>query len=662
MHFLNRSFVHIALLAFVIVLIYSNTLTAPFEFDDTGNIVDNPAIRNIHYFFDTAQFEKLEILDSVRSILNTRYVGYLSFAANYAVHGLDVTGYHLVNILIHILNSVLLYLILQSTFRTPCFQNRNTAAFSADSRNFVALFTSLLFAVHPIQTQAVTFIVQRFASLAALFYLLSLLAYIRFRLDDSASIRRYLFYAVSLISTILAMKTKEFSLLLPLMIGLYEFTFFEGTTIRRLLHLIPYALTICIIPLSMSVAASNMSGANINIMTWDNYLYTQFRVIVTYLRLLVFPVNQNVDYDYPIYRSFLVPEVVLSFLFLLSILSIGIWLFRISRDQNLESSPWYRLSSCGIFWFFITAAPESSVIPIKDVIFEHRMYLPSIGFFLAMTICIMLMFLRLGKRFLQTRKIMTLFMFLLVVIFSVTAYARNYVWKDSVKLWEDIVRKSPNKPLPRYNLGIAYADCGRLHDAINSYNEVIRINYAYSTDVYNNLGLAYLTVGEVDQAIRVLEYISRTSIDSDIHFNLANAYMAKGQADKAVVAYKTALQRRPNDANFHFYLGVAYAKLGLNNEAINEYATVVRLRPDDVAVRNNLGNMYKRVGRVEEAMSEYLNAIRRKPDFAEAHFNLGNTYAGLGRMQEARNEYRITLSLKPDFIQARQQLEKITMK
>jgi tetratricopeptide (TPR) repeat protein len=660
MPLVHRPSVHIIAIVIVVILIYSNTFTAPFAYDDVVNIVHNSAITDIHNFIDTSHFSKAEIFESLRPLLKTRYIGYFSFAVNYAVHGLDVKGYHVVNILIHICNSVLLYLLLQLTFLTPCFQNRNAASISADSRSFVALFTTLLFAVHPIQTQAVTYIVQRFASLAALFYLLSLVSYIRFRLDNNANFaRKCTFYVLSLTSVIAAMKTKEFAILLPVVITLYEFTFFDGMLKKRILRLIPYIVTIAVIPFSLSVPASVVSAANFNI-SRSSYLLTQFRVVVTYLRLLIFPVDQNVDYDYPVYHDFFVPEVLLSVLFLLCLLATGIGLFLLSRNRDRENSHWYRLIACGLFWFFITIAPESSVIPIKDVIFEHRMYLPSIGLFLAATITIELLTLRLGGRIPMARKAVVSFMVILAALFSAATYARNNVWNDSVRLWEDIVRKSPNKPGPRYNLGISYADSGRINDAVASYKAAIRIDPDYTTDVYNNLGLAYIALGQVEEAIRVYKYASDIAkLDGDIHFNLANAYMSQGRTAEAASEYKAAIGLKPDKANFHFYLGVAYVKLGLDNEAINEYTKVIQLNPGDVVARNNLGNIYKNRGQVENALNEYRTALRINPEFAEAHYNIGRLYASLGRIDEAKSAFSAALRLKPDLVEARRQMEKL---
>ena len=216
--------------------------------------------------------------------------------------------------------------------------------------------------------------------------------YIKARGLDSSKKAGYLFYAMSIISTILAMRTKEIAFTLPVMIILYEWMFFKGDVRKRLLYIFPFLLTMLIIPLTLMGFKGSPDGvigvdeltriAGIGLSRWD-YLITEFRVIVTYIRLLFFPINQNLDYDYPIYRTFLNPEVLLSFLFLLALFGLGAYLFYVSTRTEKGNRLWLRMVSFGIFWFFVTLSVESSIIPIVDVIYEHRLYLPSVGFFLA---------------------------------------------------------------------------------------------------------------------------------------------------------------------------------------------------------------------------------------------------------------------------------------
>jgi tetratricopeptide (TPR) repeat protein len=670
---LNKPFIHVLTIIFVVLLIYSNTFNAPFQFDDAPNIVDNPAIKDFQYFSDTSRAESIDVANN-KALFKTRYIGYLTFALNYRLHGLDVTGYHLVNIFIHMFNSLLLYRLMTLTLRTPFFSAAGGhLALPDSSRSFIAFFTTLIFAVHPIQTQAVTYIVQRFASLATLFYLMSLVMYIKWKEKKEQQANRYaspaMFYTVSLVSAVLAMKTKEFAFTLPVVMTMYELMFFDGKTIKRLLYLVPFFLTILLIPLSLADTGSsltdisgindeavNMSGASESISRPD-YLFTQFRVIVTYVRLLFFPVNQNIDYDYPIYKSFFSPAVFLSFLFLLSLIIAGIYVYRLSKRSETKDRYWFRLISFGIFWFFIALFAESGIIPIRDVIFEHRVYLPSVGFFMILTVAIGAGLERWGSSTAHVKKAVLYVMLAVILVFSGATYARNTLWNDSVRLWGNAIEGSPNKARPHYNLGLSYKVRGRIDEAINEYQIALKLKPDFAETRYN-LGMAYEAQGRLSEAIN--EYQTALKLNpahARSHNNLGNIYAAQGRIDEAINEYKTVLNLSPNFIEAHNNLGVAYKAQGQIDEAINEYQIALKLKPDYAEVHNNLGIAYKAEGQIDEAINEYQTAVKLKPDYAYAHNNLGVVYVAQGRINEAINEYQIALKLKPDLASARQNLD-----
>ncbi|MEK6582508.1 MAG: tetratricopeptide repeat protein, partial [Nitrospirota bacterium] len=477
-----------------------------------------------------------------------------------------------------------------------------------------ALFSALLFVAHPIQTQAVTYIVQRFTSLATFFYLLSLVMYIKFRSQQSAIIgqqklhaARYTLYAVSFFSAILAMKTKEISFTLPIIIALYEFMFFEGNIKKRLLYLIPILLTMLIIPLSL-IGTDKPIGDVIGelretvqetkeIPRWS-YFFTQFRVIVTYIRLLFLPINQNLDYDYPLFHSFFEPNVFLSFLFLLSICGLGVYLSYRSR-HNLTSPPFanppsppfdkggmggfpdFRLISFGIFWFFITLSVESSIIPIRDIIFEHRLYLPVIGISMAFTSAVFYFvsrFTHYASRI--THYVFSLLLPIVVIVLSIATYQRNTVWQDKMRLWGDVVKKSPNKARGHNNLGIAYDDKDIMDKAIEHYQIALRINQNYA-EAYNNLGNAYYKKGLADKAIEHYQIALRIKPEFvEAHNNIANAYDNKGMTDKAIEHYQIALKLKPDYAEIYNNIGIAYDNKGMTDMAIEHYQIALKLKPD----------------------------------------------------------------------------------
>ena len=600
------------------ILVYSNTFAIPFAFDDIPNITDNFVVKDISRIIGP------------QILRENRPVTQLTFALNYRVHGFAVAGYHAVNLAIHLLNAVLVYWLTLLTFRTS---RAATHPAPEDGRppfpaGWVPLFTALLFVSHPIQTQAVSYIVQRSASLATFFCLLSLIAYIRARGDDTPPRARYAFFAAAVVSAALAMKSKETAFPLPVVVLLYEFLFFAGDVRKRVFSVLALLLTMLIVPLSYSVlrgvsVLDSVRGiAEAAGISPGDYLTTQFRVVMTYLRLLLFPVNQNLDYDYPLFRTFWDPQVVLSSLCLGGILSGAIYLlYRSSRTAG--SDRWgYRVIAFGVFWFFVTLSVESSVIPIADVINEHRLYLPSIGFFLAAGAGAALIRTRLADRSTVVAGAFIPLLVIAVTGLSLAAYARNGVWRDAQTLWEDVVKKSPAKVRPRYNLGEVYLNQGRFADAIREFQTALRLAPDQAQSHYN-LGMAYQKQGRLEDAVG--QYQRALALDPKLvkaHHNLGAIYQQRGYLDDAIREYKTAIGLNPALPASHYSLAVVYLTQGRLAEAIEEYRTVIRLKPDHADAHNDLGVAYEDQGRLAEAIEQFRTAIGIQPDHQNANANL----------------------------------------
>ncbi len=620
----NKPFIHILLISILGLLAYSNTFHVPFHLDDTPNIVANYKLRDLSNSWPPSE---------------SRWFGFLTFALNYYFGGLNTIGYHVVNLIIHIFNAILVYLFVMLTFKTPFFSSQQSEVSNQKKQTllhpftYLPLFIALLFVSHPIQTQAVTYIVQRFTSLATMLYLLSLVTYIKSRLSTLPA-TRYTLYAVSLISAILAMKTKEIAFTLPVVIALYEFMFFEGKIKNKNLYLIPILLAILIIPLSIINVDKPIGDAigelreasqeTEEIPRWS-YLFTQLRVIVTYIRLLFLPINQNLDYDYPLYNSFSNPQVFLSFLFLLIILALGVYLLYAKR-YKLSAT---RLFTFGIFWFFITLFVESSVIPIRDLINEHRLYLPGIGLVVAFMASIFsaVQFIGSRRRFALFYSVPPLIIFIaaITIVLSIAAYQRNAVWQDEMSLWENVVRKSPQKARGHNNLGIAYYKEGLTDKAIEHYLIALKLNPDYA-EIYNNIGLSYYN---------------------------------KGLTDMAIEHYLIALRIKPDYVEAHNNLGNAYKDKGLTAKAIEHYQIALKLNPDYAEAHMNMANDYDDKGMTAKAIEHYQIALKLKPDYAEAHYNLGVAYGRRGLLDRAIKEYQIALRLNPRHKLAENSLNRI---
>jgi tetratricopeptide (TPR) repeat protein len=332
-----------------------------------------------------------------------------------------------------------------------------------------AFLTALLFVSHPLATQSVTYIVQRMASMVAMFYLLSIALYMKARLLNKGNTSKILLFTGSFISAVAAMFTKENAFTLPFAIVLFEFFFLRTKKFsinfkdyRTILLLIAFLAVVLILPLKFSFSIFKPlppSPGTACTLTPFNYLFTQFSVIIKYIQLLLLPINQKLDYNFPIADSFFEIRTLLSFLVLLTLIILAIFSFKR-----------YRIISFGIFWFFLTLSIESSFIPIYDVIYEHRTYLPSFGFFLILTSGI---YLLLWNRY----KYLAISIFVILIgSDSVLTYARNTIWKDDLALWNDNVLKTPDKARPFSNRGFAYEKLGQLDQAVADFSRAIGID------------------------------------------------------------------------------------------------------------------------------------------------------------------------------------------
>lgn len=373
---IQKHLLAIFLISAIATIIYSNSFDCSFHFDDQHAIIENYAIH---------RFDLKEIfVSSNRPILD------ITLAVNYYFGKLNVFGYHLVNLLLHISNGIMLYFIL--------FQTANLSSMKEKygQRAYrIALYASLIFIAHPIQTQAVTYIISRSSVLSTTFYLLAFILFIRAESLEQRAKNFTLFAPRSLLLlgafffSCLGMGTKQIVVTLPLMLLIYDFFFlsdgdFKGLKRRYLFHPAMFSTMAVTIYLSASglqnfVSFDYAKGVQMPFgepVTSFQYFMTQLHVIPYYIKLLFIPTNLNLDYSWPITR-YLDLTTVIFFILLSSIASISIWTYRKAR-----------LVSFAIAWFFVTLSVTSSFVVIYDVIFEHRLYLPSTGFALFIAVMI----------------------------------------------------------------------------------------------------------------------------------------------------------------------------------------------------------------------------------------------------------------------------------
>jgi Tfp pilus assembly protein PilF len=583
------------------LLAYSNTFNVPFQYDDKTFILKNPIVKNLSFFSDPATAKGLPFYDGFKG----RYIGYLTFAINYALDGFDVRGFHIFNIIVHLMNAILVYLFVIITFESPFLIQSSLKSYSTK----IAFFSALLFVSHPIQTEAVTYIFQRLASLVTFFYLAAIVSYAYSRVSERAGPRHF-FYLLSIISAVFAMKTKENAFTLPFVIILYEFLFFRGEVKPRLFRLVPILLTSLIIPLSMldlgkpfgqiaGQIASFAPGFK-QIPRWD-YFFTQLRVIVTYIRLLFLPIGQNIVYDYPLYGSFLIPQVFVSIIFLCLIFCLGIYLVYRSKLK----SPELRLIGFGILWFFISISVESSIIPIPMLIDEYRVYLPSVGAFIVLSVTFFYIAHRFKNRFQVVGKAAIIVPALIVIALIGTTYARNTVWRDGIHLWEDAARKSPMKTTVYYNLAKAYESAKKFDKAIETYGRTITLDPKYF-EAYNNLADVYLILGKYDKAQELFNSALMLNPGSDIIYkDRGRLYLTTRQYDKAIEDFTKAISLNPKVPTYYILRGRAYALKAQYDSAIKNFTLAIGLDPRDKFAYAFRGLAYSYMGNRENAQQDF---------------------------------------------------------
>ena len=423
-------FLLIIFLAVVAFFIYGKTLTGDFIFDDVSNIKENPHLRLGHI---TAE----SLLDAAfKGPTKRRPVVKLSFALNYYFHGYNVISFHLVNILIHIANGVLLYLLVSITWRTPAMRPYR------GKYGWIPFFTALIWLAHPIQTQAVSYIVQRMTSMATMFYILSLLCYVQARFE-AGNPKKTAWYCSMVVSGLLALGSKEIAATLPFIIFIYEWYFFQDLSLDWLKKRIP--LMVGVLVLLGIIALTYLGGhpfEKISSMyaahplTMAQRAITQFRIVPYYISLLLWPHpgRLNLDYDIQPSISLLDPATTL----------LGMAAIILCMVMAVITARKHRLISFCILWYFANLVIESSVVAL-ELVFEHRNYLPSTLFIL---LGVFLCF-----RYLKPKWLPPLLLSVIMATFTFWSFERNEVWRSPVLIWKDSIAKSPADPRPYTNLG-----------------------------------------------------------------------------------------------------------------------------------------------------------------------------------------------------------------
>jgi tetratricopeptide (TPR) repeat protein len=587
-----------AILAAGTIAIYGGTLSVPMLLDDKRCILDNSTIRHL-WPVGPVLTPPADAGVGGRPLLN------LSFALNYAAGGTAVPGYHLINQIIHVLAGIVLFALVRRTLRSPTLLKR-----FGDVASPIALSVSAIWLWHPLQTESVTYISERSESLMGLFYLLTLYCFARGSGAGSGS-KRLLWFALAPLACLSGVGVKEVIVTAPVMVLLYDRTFYSGSFLAALrrnwpLHL---AMAATWIPLGLLMTGLSRRGVGFGseVTPWA-YALVESRAVVRYVMLCFWPSPLIFDYGAFIPATF--SEALPYIAAVASLAAFAVWM--------LGRRPALGFTAC---WFFLILAPTSSFVPLAaQPTAESRLYLPLAG---VVTLVVVGVFSLAGPR---------CFRFLVCVAIGVGLLAaqRNQAYGSEQEIWIDTVAKNPGSARAHNNLGNVWLETpGRFNDAVVEYQEAVRLGPELP-EAHNNLGSVW----------------ARTP----------------GKMNDAIAQFREALRLRPDFAEAHNNLGNALSFVpGRTNEAVSQYEDALRLRPDWAGVHGNLARALDSEGSTREAINQYREAVRLQPGFVIGHLNLAAEIMKVpGHGEEARAEILTALRLQPENERARQMLTRIS--
>ncbi len=572
-----------ALLAAAGLAAYHNCFHVPFVFDDALAIVENPTIRRLASWDILRPPAGQGLTVEGRPLLN------LSLALNHAAGGTAVFGFHAVNLAIHIAAALALCGLTRITLGRPAVPE-SLRVHAAP----LALAIALLWLVHPLQTESVTYVIQRAESLMGLFFLAALYAFARGA--DGGGPR---WFAAAALAAWCGAATKEVAAAIPALALLYDRTFFAGSfrgawRARRGAHLALMSAWL------LSALLVGDRGGTFGRVPWTTFALTQFDALARYVQLSFWP--HPLVFDYGVQWTFgpgaLVPGIVL--------------VTALLAGTALALRRWPAWGFLGL-WFLAPLAPTSLLPGNRQTISEHRLYLPLAALIVAAVIVV---FLLLRHRRAPVRLGAVL---LVAASLGVLTVRRNHDYRTAIALYTDTAVKRPGNAFAHYNLAKALAESGAPAAALPAYAAALRLEPGMTA----------------------------------AHFNLGNALAALGRLPDAVAAFEAALRTEPTHANAHYNLGNVLRRLGRLADARDRFATAARLAPGSLAAHANLGGVLLELGQHDAARAALERALALDPADAAVLVNLGTVHRLAGRTTEARGCFERALAADPAFAPAR---------
>ena len=635
-------------LTLAVFLAYGNTLFHSFHFDDIPSILEKPWIRGLD-----------KIPEFILSVWNRPLV-ILSFNINHAISGFEVWSYHVFNILLHATATLLVYQLASMTAKI--FSSTHPS--SSSTWESVPFLSALIFALHPLSTQSVTYISSRSSVMATVFYLAALILFFKgliqlkenSRLEERGKFYRTVLWSGAGLCFFLGFLSKQIIVTLPAMMFLFHFYFVSNQPISRWFVRQGKWIALTGLPLVAAIVYKQFFGGGVVAASHApysaaTYFLTQTFVIpFEYFRKLLFPFNLNIDNDFPVYSDWSYWANWLGIAFLLFYVLVCI---RVSmkRDDSLTR----RLAGFAMGWVLITLLPTSSFVPLLDVTVEHRTYLPMVGFSLLLAGLLV----SLAQEFKIPVRSAALFMgrreatvwagvVLILLCFSVGVVKRNAVWKDEVSLWADAKKKSPNLVRPYNNLGEAYDKLGKYDLAIQEFQSAIQLSPGYFFAL-NNLGNVYGKKKDYQQAIQYFEKALVQKPDyAPAHYNLARAQHLIGRPQEALGSYRLAIRFNPYFEEAFYNLANLALVSGLIDEAQENFLKFLEMQPNHARARFSMGNVYAMQGQFDKAYSEFQQSASLEPTFVFSHVSMANIQLQKGNVDTAIEIYSGVLSSQPE--------------
>ena len=612
----------LALICVCGIIIYFATVHSPFIYDDAHAIEDNPYIKNL---------SKFQQMVGVQNIFN-RSILLFTFSVNHAIGQLDVFGYHLINLMLHLCVGIMLYFLTMEllTIENPAL----TQTFQR-----LPLAVSLIHIFNPINVESVTYLSSRSSVLVTLFYLSSFYLFIRF-VNSKEKKKKWenIHYPIVIFFLFyLGLGTKEIIVTLPIIAVLYLWVHSSTKNFHKFLP----ELAVILIPLIIYLLYRYVQMGNLLVIKTDPYSYmidrslyilTQIKVVISYYFVkLIFPINLNFEPDIRLVSGFLDWEWVVSLIIGVCI-AIGIF-----YQKSI-------LLKCAFIWALITILPTSSIIPLKQIATEHRTYLPGLGINMGLGILFL--------RGVSHRKLIPPTLFIFLVIYGLLAMKRSLDYRSEINLWQDTVRKSPYKSMVHNNMGTAYLSKERLKEARKSF-EVSSALSPSSTDPYINMGHIDARNKEWDKAKLKYDLALKLGADrSQVFFNSGLMRLKLNKPAEALPFLLEAIKIKNHRPLYHQELGNAFRMLKQYDSALKSYRKVLELEPNYVEAQNNIGVIFWNLKILDKAELEFKKALVMK-DKTKIHNNLANLYIAKKQFSKAIPHLKTVLGRKPNDSRAR---------